>query len=69
MVLCLPYLRRQKKEREAGEDMGDGEALSKKTWKRWVSAGMEPAESSGTVIDGDISSPGAPRGTGGPKSK
>ena len=39
------------------------------TWKRWVLAGMEPAGSPVTVKDGDFSSPDAPRGTGGPKSK
>ena len=37
------------------------EAPSKKTWKTWVLAGMEPARSPVTVRD-------APRGTGGPKS-
>ena len=37
--------------------------------KRWVSAGMEPAGLPVTVRDGDFSSPDAPRGTRGPKSK
>ena len=32
-----------------------------------MSAGMEPAGSPVTVIDGDFSSPDGPRGTGGPK--
>ena len=40
----------------------------KKTSKRWVSAGMEPAGSPVTAMDGGVSSPDAPRGTGGPKS-
>ena len=35
-----------------------------KTWKRWVSAGMEPAGSPVTKTDGDFSSPNAPTGTG-----
>ena len=34
-----------------------------------MSAGMNPAGSPVTVIDGGFSSPDAPRGTGGPKSK
>ena len=46
-----------------------GVAPSKKTSKRWVSADMEPAGSLVTVMDGGFSSPDAPRGTGGPKSK
>ena len=46
-----------------------GEAHSKKTWKRWVSAGMDPAGAPVTVRDGDFSSPNAPRGTGGTKSE
>ena len=46
-----------------------GEAPSKKTWKRWVLAGMEPTGSPVTVRDGDLLSPGGPRGTVGPKSK
>ena len=41
---------------------------SRKSWKRWVLAGMEPAGSPVIVRDGDFSSPDAPRGTGGPKS-
>ena len=45
-----------------------GEAPSKKTSKRWVLAGMEPAASPVTVMDGGFSLPYAPRGTGGPKS-
>ena len=47
-----------------------GEVHSKKTWKRWVAAGMEPAgfPVTVTVTDGDFSSPDAPRGTGGLKS-
>ena len=36
---------------------------------RSVSSGMERAGSPVTVRDGDFSSPDAPRGTGGPKSK
>ena len=43
-----------------------GEVLSQKTWKRWVSAGMEPTGSPVTVKNGDLSSPDASRGTGGP---
>ena len=43
-----------------------GEAPSKKTWKRWVLAGMEHAGSPVTVICGGFSSPDAPRGTGRP---
>ena len=46
-----------------------GEAPSKKTWKIWVLAGMEPPGSPVTVIDGDVSSPDAPRGTGALKYK
>ena len=46
-----------------------GEALSKKTWKIWMSAGMETAGSPVTVKYGDFSSPDALRGTVGPKSK
>ena len=34
-----------------------------------IYAGMEPAGSPVTVMDGGFSSPDAPRGTGGPKSK
>ena len=34
-----------------------GEVHSKKTWKRWVSAGKEPAGSPVTETDGDFSSP------------
>ena len=45
------------------------EAPSKRTWKRWMSAGMGPAGSPVTVMDGGTSSPDAPKGTGGPKSK
>ena len=39
--------------------------VNSKTWKRWVSTGMEPAGSPVTVRDGDFSSPDAQRGTGG----
>ena len=39
-------------------------STSKKTSKRLVSAGMEPAGSLVTVMDGGFSSPDAPRGTG-----
>ena len=46
-----------------------GEVHAKKTWKRWVLAGMEPTGSQVTVRDRDLSSPDAPRGTGRPKSK
>ena len=52
-----------------GERRRLGEIHSKKTWPRWVSAGMEPAGSPMTVRDGDLSSPDAPRGTGGTKSR
>ena len=55
-------------ERGGGRRRHD-EAPSKTTWKRWVSAGMDPAGSPVTVKDGDFSSPDAPRGTGGPNSK
>ena len=55
-------------EREGGRRR-HGVVHSKKTWKRWVSAGMEPAGSPVTVKDGDFPSPKAPRGTGGTKSK
>ena len=47
--------RRQKK--EGGGRIRHGEALSKKTWKRWVSADMEPAGSPVTVRDGDSCRP------------
>ena len=57
-------------EEELGEGQRrHGEVLSKKTRKRWVLAGMEPAGSPLTVRDGDFSSSDAPRGTGGPTSK
>ncbi len=56
-------------EERGGDRRRHGGVHSKKTWKRWVSAGMEPARSPVTVIYGDFSSPDAPRGTGGPKSK
>ena len=55
--------------RNRGGQRKHGEAPSKKTWKRCVSVGMEPAGSPVTVIDGDFSSPDAPRRTGGPKYK
>ena len=45
-----------------------GDVLSKKIWKKWVSAGMELTRSSVTVKDRDYSSPDAPRGTGGTKA-
>ena len=46
--------------------IGNYELRSKKTWKRWVSAGMEPAGSPVIIVrDGYCSSPDAPRGTGG----
>ena len=45
-----------------------GEVHSKKTWKRGVSAGTEPAGSPVTETDEDFSSPNAPRGTGRVKS-
>ena len=51
-----------------GSQRRHGKVLSKKTWKRWVSAGMEPAGSPVTVRDWDFSSPDAPRGTGKSKS-
>ena len=57
-------------QKTAGERWGGrirhGKVHSKKTRKRWVSAGMNPAV---TVKDGYIVSPADPRGTGGPKSK
>ena len=46
-----------------------GEAHSKKTWKRCVSAGMGPKESPATETNGDSSSPGAPLGTAGTSLK
>ena len=52
--------RRQK--RGGGEARRHGDVHSKKTWKRWVLAGVEPAGSPVTVRDGDFSSPDAPRG-------
>ena len=59
------------------EDGRRNRGRPKKTWrstfkehqKRWVSAGMVPAGSPVTVRDGGFSSPDAPRGTGGPKSR
>ena len=56
-------------EERGGGQRRHGEAPSKQTWKKWVSAGIESAGSAVTVRDGDLSSPDAPRGTGGPKSK
>ena len=53
--------------RKRGGRRRHGEVHSKKTWKRLVSAGMEPAGSPVTVRDGDFSSLGAPRGTDIPK--
>ena len=55
---------------ETAEERGVGRrrhdnVLSKKTSKKWVSAGMESAGSPVTVMDGGFSSPDAPRGTGG----
>ena len=49
---------------KTAEDRGEAE---EDMAKRWVSAGMEPAGSPITVIDGGFSSPDAPRGTGGHK--
>ena len=61
-----PARRRKKKE---GGRRRHAEIHSEKTWRRWVSTGMDPAGSPVTATDGDFSSPDAPRGTGGPKSK
>ena len=61
--------RRRQKNTKRGGRRSCGEVLSKKTWKRWVLAGMEPAGSPVIARDGDFSSPDAPRGTSGPKSK
>ena len=55
--------------RKRGGQRRHGEAPAKKTWVRWVSAGMEPAGSPVTVRKGYFSSPDASRGTGGPKTK
>ena len=52
---------------ERGDRRRHGEAPSKKIWKRWVSAGIEPAGSPVTVRDGDFLSSDAPRGKCGPK--
>ena len=59
----------QKTAERGGGRRRRGVALSKKTSERWVSAGMEPAGSPVTVMDGGTLSPDAPRGTGGPMSK
>ena len=58
----------------AGEGGGGGrrrhgEVHSKKTWKIWVSAGMELAGSPVTETDGDFSTSNTPRGTSVPKCK
>ena len=54
--------------RNRGGRIRHGEAPSKKTWKRCVSDGMEPAGSPVTARDGGFLSPDALRETGGPKS-
>ena len=46
------------------EERGGG----RRSWKRWVSAGMKPVGSPMTETDGDFSSPNAPRRTDGPTS-
>ena len=55
--------------RKRGRPKKTWRSTSKEDLEEMVSAGMEPAESPVTVIDGGFSSPDAPRGTCGPKSK
>ena len=43
--------------RKRGGRIRHGEEPSKKTWKRWVLAGMEPAGLGVTVGDGDFCRP------------
>ena len=63
-ILRLQRERRQTTARKrGGRRRRQCEAPSKKTWKRCVLAGMEPAGSPVVVKDGDFSSPDAPRGT------
>ena len=49
--------------RKRGRPKKSWRAPSKKTSKRWMSAGIEPTGSPVTVMDGGFSSPDAPMGT------